>query len=82
MADRIIAITDTSEYGRLSILSNWKLEIRKIIIVGANVVTSNLDIIKIIGMIIFAEFHQLPVDEQPHGSRFPGKSNVIPRAYD
>ena len=30
VADRIIAKTNTSNYGRLSILSNWKLEIRKI----------------------------------------------------
>jgi 16S rRNA (adenine1518-N6/adenine1519-N6)-dimethyltransferase len=31
VADRIIAKTDTSNYGRLSILSNWKLKIKKII---------------------------------------------------
>ena len=30
VADRIIARTNTSAYGRLSILSNWKLEIEKI----------------------------------------------------
>ena len=30
VADRIIAKHNTSKYGRLSILSNWKLEIRKI----------------------------------------------------
>ena len=30
VADRIIAKFDTSKYGRLSILSNWKLNIRKI----------------------------------------------------
>ena len=30
VADRIIAKTDTSNYGRLSILSNWKLQIKKI----------------------------------------------------
>ena len=30
VADRIIAKSNTSSYGRLSILSNWKLEIRKI----------------------------------------------------
>ena len=30
VADRIIANHNTSKYGRLSILSNWKLEIRKI----------------------------------------------------
>jgi len=30
VADRIIAKTNTSNYGRLSILSNWKLEIKKI----------------------------------------------------
>ena len=30
VADRIIAKFNTSEYGRLSILSNWKLEIKKI----------------------------------------------------
>ena len=31
VADRIIAPCNTSKYGRLSILSNWKLNIRKII---------------------------------------------------
>ena len=31
VADRIIAISNTSKYGRLSILSNWKLSIKKII---------------------------------------------------
>ena len=31
VADRIIAQCNTSEYGRLSILSNWKLNIKKII---------------------------------------------------
>ena len=31
VADRIIAISNTSKYGRLSILSNWKLNIKKII---------------------------------------------------
>ena len=31
VADRIIAKPDTSKYGRLSILSNWKLHIKKII---------------------------------------------------
>ena len=31
VADRIIAKSNTSNYGRLSILSNWKLEIKKII---------------------------------------------------
>ena len=31
VADRIIAKSDTSTYGRLSILSNWKLDIKKII---------------------------------------------------
>ena len=31
VADRIIAKFNTSEYGRLSILSNWKLNIKKII---------------------------------------------------
>ncbi len=30
VADRIIAMTNTSNYGRLSILSNWKLDIKKI----------------------------------------------------
>jgi 16S rRNA (adenine1518-N6/adenine1519-N6)-dimethyltransferase len=30
VADRIIAKSNTSSYGRLSILSNWKLEIKKI----------------------------------------------------
>ena len=31
VADRIIATSNTSNYGRLSILSNWKLNIKKII---------------------------------------------------
>ena len=31
VADRIIASSNTSKYGRLSILSNWKLNIKKII---------------------------------------------------
>ena len=31
VADRIIAKCNTSKYGRLSILSNWKLNIKKII---------------------------------------------------
>ena len=31
VADRIIAKSNTSDYGRLSILSNWKLNIKKII---------------------------------------------------
>ena len=31
VADRIIAESDTSKYGRLSILSKWKLDIKKII---------------------------------------------------
>jgi 16S rRNA (adenine1518-N6/adenine1519-N6)-dimethyltransferase len=31
VAERIIAESNTSKYGRLSILSNWKLDIRKII---------------------------------------------------
>ena len=31
VADRIIAETNTSAYGRLTILSNWKLNIKKII---------------------------------------------------
>ncbi|MBD1157151.1 ribosomal RNA small subunit methyltransferase A [Pelagibacterales bacterium SAG-MED20] len=31
VADRIIAIQDTANYGRLSILSNWKLNVKKIL---------------------------------------------------
>ena len=31
VADRIVAASNTSKYGRLSILSNWKLNIKKII---------------------------------------------------
>ena len=31
VADRIVADFNTSNYGRLSILSNWKLDIKKII---------------------------------------------------
>ena len=31
VADRIVAVSNTSKYGRLSILSNWKLNIKKII---------------------------------------------------
>ena len=34
VADRIIAESNTSKYGRLSILSNWKLNIKKIIDIG------------------------------------------------
>ena len=34
VADRIIAETNTSKYGRLSILSNWKLNIKKITDIG------------------------------------------------
>ena len=36
VADRIIAKTNTSNYGRLSILSNWKLNIKKIIDIKPN----------------------------------------------
>ena len=36
VADRIIAKNNTSNYGRLSILSNWKLDIKKIIDIGPN----------------------------------------------
>ncbi len=36
VADRIISKFDTSDYGRLSILSNWKLNIKKIIDVKPN----------------------------------------------
>ena len=31
VADRIIAKSNTSDYGRLSILTNWKLQVKKII---------------------------------------------------
>jgi len=31
VADRIIAVSNSSKYGRLSILSNWKLNVKKII---------------------------------------------------
>ena len=31
VADRIIAETNTKNYGRLSIISNWKMKIEKII---------------------------------------------------
>ena len=34
VADRIIAKYNTSEYGRLSIISNWKLDIKKICDIG------------------------------------------------
>ena len=34
VAERIIAESNTSKYGRLSILSNWKLNIKKIIDIG------------------------------------------------
>ena len=34
VADRIIAESNTSKYGRLSILSNWKLNIKKIMDIG------------------------------------------------
>ena len=36
VADRIIAKTNASNYGRLSILSNWKLDIKKIMNIGPN----------------------------------------------
>ena len=36
VADRIIADTNTKNYGRLSILSNWKMEIEKIIDIEPN----------------------------------------------
>ena len=36
VADRIIAKTNTTNYGRLSILSNWKLNIEKIIDIKPN----------------------------------------------
>ena len=36
VADRIISKFDTSSYGRLSILANWRLEIFKILDIGAN----------------------------------------------
>jgi 16S rRNA (adenine1518-N6/adenine1519-N6)-dimethyltransferase len=36
VADRIIAKSNTSNYGRLSILSNWKLDVEKIMDVKAN----------------------------------------------
>ena len=36
VADRIIAKTNTKNYGRLSILSNWKLNIKKVTDVGPN----------------------------------------------
>ena len=36
VADRIIAKSNTSKYGRLSILSNWKLNIKKIIDIKPN----------------------------------------------
>ena len=36
VADRIISNSNTSKYGRLTILANWKLEIEKIIDIGPN----------------------------------------------
>ena len=36
VADRIISNYNTSNYGRLTILANWKLEIEKIIDIGPN----------------------------------------------
>ena len=36
VADRIIAKINSSSYGRLTILSNWKLDIKKIIDIGPN----------------------------------------------
>ena len=36
VADRIISIKDTSNYGRLSILANWRLNIKKIIDIKPN----------------------------------------------
>ena len=36
VADRIIAKINTSNYGRLSILSNWKLDIKKFMDISSN----------------------------------------------
>ena len=36
VADRIIAKTNTNNYGRLTIISNWRLEIKKEFSIGAN----------------------------------------------
>ena len=36
VADRIVSNYDTSKYGRLSILANWKLDIKKIIDIKPN----------------------------------------------
>ena len=36
VADRIISKYNTSNYGRLSVISNWKLNIKKIIDVSPN----------------------------------------------
>ena len=36
VADRIISDYNTSNYGRLSILANWKLDIKKIIDIKPN----------------------------------------------
>ena len=36
LADRIIAKPNTSNYGRLSILSNWKLKVEKIIDINSS----------------------------------------------
>ena len=36
VADRIIAKENTSEYGRLTILTNWRLNIKKIFDIGPN----------------------------------------------
>ena len=36
VADRILAVTNSKNYGRLSILSNWKLEVKKILDINAS----------------------------------------------
>ena len=36
VAERILAVTNSKNYGRLSILSNWKLEVKKVIDVNAS----------------------------------------------
>ena len=36
VADRILAKTNSKNYGRLSILSNWKLDVKKILNVSAS----------------------------------------------
>ena len=45
LADRIIANVNSSKYGRLSIISNWKFNIKKAFDISSNVFFQNLKLI-------------------------------------